>query len=163
MALNQQTGMSNGVLGYLGVKPEQYTQARALMSAGVPSLNNADRLSGLSSADMAKRQAASTAGTQFLNGDALVSGGAGRQNTSTPGFQQFNFGGVQSSGMSPAPTPAATPAPAQNAAIVSALRQRPTRFAGYGMGVDTRTTTPQAGNLTQLNKSNLPSGLFQPV
>lgn len=93
------TGISNGVLGYLGVQPEQYDQARALVAAGVPSLNNADRLSGLSSTDLATRQQAANAGLTFLNGDALMPGGPGVQNQNTPGFYQppeGAFGGVQS-------------------------------------------------------------------
>lgn len=90
--------ISNGVLGWLGVQPEQYDKARALVEAGVPSLNNADRLSGLSSTDLAARQQAANTGAMFLNGDALMPSGPGAQNQNTPTFYQptnGTFGGVQ--------------------------------------------------------------------
>lgn len=137
----QKPGISNGVLGYIGVKPEQYTQARNLISAGVPSLNNADRLSGFTAQDLAKRQAASNAGTTFLNGQSIMS-------PSAVGSDFGGVGGVQSSG---APQSAVQPAAQQantianNSAIVDALRQKPQRFAGFGMGAKT------------------PNGLFQSI
>lgn len=90
------SGISDGVLGFLGVQPQQYDQARSLISAGVPSLNNADRLSGIDSTTAANRQAASTAGVTYLNGDALVPGGAGVQNQNTPTFSLGGMGGIQS-------------------------------------------------------------------
>lgn len=160
----QNTGISNGVLGYLGVKPTQYQQAQKLVAAGIPSLNNADRLSGLTSADMARRQAAGATGLTFLNGDAIAPGATGRQNVSTPGFGTGGFGGVQSGSLAPstAPNAPATPA-AGNAAIVSALRQKPQRFAGLGMGLGTNAVNPQESitDPTKLNQNRLPNGLFQ--
>lgn len=89
-------GISDGVLGFLGVQPQQYDQARSLIAAGVPSLNNADRLSGIDSTTAANRQTASNAGVTYLNGDALVPGGAGVQNQNTPTFSPGGMGGIQS-------------------------------------------------------------------
>lgn len=151
--------ISNGILGYLGVKPEEYAQAQSLINAGIPSLRNADRLSYLSQADFAKRATAGNAGLKFLNGDAITPGGAGRQNQNTNGFSAGTAGGVQSSQMTSAPsTNTATPTNPQtnvtgpsNSAIVDALRQKPQRFEGFGMGL-----TPTGFNKT-------PNGLFQSI
>lgn len=95
-------GLSDGVLGWLGVKPEQYQQARDLMDAGVASLNNSARLGYVSPETMAQRQAAADRGLTYLNGDALVPGGPGTQNPNTPTFatapSQFTQGGGSTSG-----------------------------------------------------------------
>lgn len=161
----QNLGISNGVLGYLGVKPQQYQQARSLINAGVPSLNNADRLSGLTAADMAKRQAAGATGLTFLNGDALAQGTTGRQNISTPGFGTGGFGGVQSGPVVASATPTTPNVTPNTTAMVNALRQKPMRFEGLGMGLGTNAANPQATNvnLTSLGGKKTPSGLFQSI
>lgn len=52
-----------------------------------------------------------------------------------------------------------------NGALVDALRQKPNRYQGLGMGLGTGATLPQTktADLTKLGQSNTPSGLFQSV
>lgn len=60
-----------------------------------------------------------------------------------------------------APAPASTPSN-PNTAIVDALRQKPARFEGFGMGLGTNATTPQVNALMPVNKlgTKNPGGLF---
>ena len=92
------TTLSPGVMGFLGVSPDQQQQAQQLVSAGVGSLNNANRLDYVSPEQRAILQNAANQGLTFLNGDALVPGGPGTQNQNTATFYNptsGTFGGVQ--------------------------------------------------------------------
>lgn len=67
----------------------------------------------------------------------------------------------------PAPTTPAMPAtpPASNAAMVDALRQKPARFAGFGMGTmpaQTMNTGAAANNAVKTNTVANPSQFGQP-
>lgn len=175
--------ISDGVLGMMGVKPEQYAQARALYDAGISSFQNADRL-GYVTPEMRRRlEAASAKGLTYLNGDSLVPGGTGVQNQNAPTFYMPKngvAGGIQNDSRnynvpSTSTTPAVTTKPAlptgigaigsgtpSTPAIVDALRQKPQRFEGFGMGLGANATTPQINSTIPVNAPGFkkPNGLF---
>lgn len=70
-----------------------------------------------------------------------------------PDTSVFGFGG----------TPAGSAQNQQNTAMVNALRQKPIRFAGFGMGAAATTPQAQNVNLTSLGGKKTPNGLFQSI
>lgn len=87
-----------------------------------------------------------------------------------PVDQYFPMGGTsptykapqQSTGFVPIANPAPSAITAGPSAMVEALRQKPNRYAGLGMGLGTNATTPQSQNV-ELGKTKTPSGLFQSI
>lgn len=85
-----------------------------------------------------------------------------------PVDQYFPMGGTSPTYKAPqqsatvTPTMPSTTGTASNTAIVDALRQKPNRYQGLGMGLSTNAATPQTQNV-ELGKKQTPSGLFQSI
>lgn len=104
---------------------------------------------GIANQNLAKYQAGF--GDQYnksLGGLRGWAGGLGNA-TSSPGTTTTAVNGTQTQNN-------------PNGALVDALRQKPARYQGLGMGLATNATNPQAKNL-DLSKNNMPSGLFQSI
>lgn len=91
------------------------------------------------------------------------------QKATQPGYRPSASGSLFSGGASGnsggSSGVASPPASNNNSALVDALRQKPNRYQGLGMGLGTSATLPQAKNvdLTKLGQTKTPSGLFQSV